>query len=214
MRWIHVAAGLLALVAGAVALFAAKGSFLHRRAGRLFVIAMLTMTSSAFVMAALLRPNPLNVVAALVAAYLVVTSFVTIRYRVDESRALIATCMTAALATAAYAFAVGTGGGLTREEPAAGLFVFGTIVALAAFGDWRMLRAGTIDGPRRIARHLWRMTLAMWIATASFFLGQAKFFPAPLRRSGLLAVPVLLVLGLLIYWFVRTRYGRRRTTPT
>lgn len=41
------------------------------------------------------------------------------------------------------------------------LFIFGVVGLLAAAGDMRMIRAGGIQGPRRIARHLWRMSLAM-----------------------------------------------------
>jgi hypothetical protein len=64
------------------------------------------------------------------------------------------------------------------------------------------------------------MCLAMLIATASFFLGQAKLFPPAVRASGVLRVPVLLVLGALLYWLVRVqlwprvRRGRRTPLPT
>ena len=53
------------------------------------------------------------------------------------------------------------------------------------------------------------MGFAMWIATASFFLGQAKFFPEPIRKSGLLAIPVLLVLVVMLYWLLRVLLKRR-----
>ncbi len=49
------------------------------------------------------------------------------------------------------------------------------------------------------------MCFALWIATASFFLGQAKMIPAPLRIKPMLALPVLLVLGMVFYWMVRVR---------
>jgi uncharacterized membrane protein len=215
MRWIHITAGLAALVAGFVALYSTKGSTLHRRAGMAFVVAMLTMTSSAFVMAAFLRPNRLNAVAALITAYFVATALVTVKRRVDEARTLITALMCIGFATALYAFSAGFGAAdLHREEPRAAIVVFGAFATLAAIGDLRLLAAGAIEGPRRLARHLWRMTLGLWIATASFFLGQAKFFPVELRRSGLLAVPVLLVLATLVYQLVRMRFKRRRAAST
>ncbi len=49
----------------------------------------------------------------------------------------------------------------------------------------------------------------MWIATSSFFLGQAKVFPEAIRNPALLAVPVLLVLVAVVYWFVRVRWTPR-----
>ena len=41
---VHLLAGGLGLLAGAVALSAAKGAKLHRQSGRLFVYAMVTMS--------------------------------------------------------------------------------------------------------------------------------------------------------------------------
>lgn len=63
MKFIHIAAGLLALAVGAVALCATKGSPLHRRSGLVFVFAMLVMSSSGVLMAVFVKPNPVNVMA-------------------------------------------------------------------------------------------------------------------------------------------------------
>ena len=57
---IHILAASLALVSGAVAMFARKGGTLHRQSGIVFVVAMLVMASSAVLIAAFLRPNRLN----------------------------------------------------------------------------------------------------------------------------------------------------------
>ena len=93
------------------------------------------------------------------------------------------------------------------------LFLFAMVGLLGVIGDVRILAAGGIEGPRRIARHLWRMCFAMWIATSSFFLGQARHFPEAIRHSGLLPVPVLLVLVVMVYWLVRMRIKRRGAVP-
>jgi len=211
---IHIIAGLLALVGGAVALYAVKGSTLHRKSGLVFVAAMLVMTSSALVMAVFFRPNRVNVVAAVITFYLVTTALLTVRRSVEQSRSLLMVLMLAALSAGVFALSLGIEG--TRGHgvdgvPAAPMFMFCAIGLIGAVGDARVLVARSIQGAQRIARHLWRMTLAMWIATTSFFLGQAKFFPEPLRKSGLLVIPVLLVLGLMIYWLVRTLRRRRST---
>ncbi len=68
---------------------------------------------------------------------------------------------------------------------------------------------GGLAGAQRLTRHLWRMCVAMFMATASFFLGQAKLFPPGVRQSGVLALPVLLVIGALVYWLVRVRLWPR-----
>ena len=218
MRLIHIAAGLLALVAGAVALYAAKGSPLHRKSGMLFVVAMLTMTSTAVFMAAFLRPNRVNVVAGVLTFYLVSTALLTVKRPVEQIRGLATGFMLIAFAASAFAFwlafaALASADGRIDHIPSPPLFLFGTVGLLAAIGDARLLSARGIEDARRIARHLWRMTFAMWIATASFFLGQAKFFPEPLRKSGLQAIPVVLVLLLMFYWLGRTLRKRPRPIP-
>jgi uncharacterized membrane protein len=217
---IHIAAGLLSLLAGFVALYATKGSPLHRRAGVVFAIAMLTMTSSAVIMAAFLRPNHMNAVAGAITLYLVATGWLTVRRSVQQMRGITLLFAAIGLIAASYAFAFGMDllAGSQRIF-ALPLFLFATIAALGVFGDLHMLRAGVLQGTRRLARHLWRMTFALWIATMSFFLGQAKVMPEPLRGAfALRSIPVLLVLIALVYWLIRVRMKRQplslsRTTP-
>ena len=215
MKWIHITAGLLALAAGAVALAATKGSRLHRRSGMVFVAAMLVMTSSAAVIAAFLIPNRVNVVAAILTFYLVCTSLLTVRRPVAAIRSIIAAFGLVALVTGLHAIglaleALADPGGLVDKIPAGPLFMFATVGLIGAGLDARLLWAGRIAGAHRLARHLWRMTFAMWIATTSFFLGQATLFPEPVRKSGLLAIPVLLVTLLLVYWLARVLVKRER----
>ena len=48
-------------------------------------------------------------------------------------------------------------------------FVLATLLILAAAGDVRILRFGMPRGGPRLARHLWRMCFALFIAAGSFF---------------------------------------------
>ena len=206
---IHIVAGLLSLLAGAVALYAAKGSPLHRRSGLVFAAAMLTMTTSALLMAVLFRPNVVNVIAATLTFYLVCTGLMTVKLPVERTRAVTTGLMLVAFAVGGGSLVLGfeaTGRGARIDGiPTFPVFMFAAVGLIAAVGDARLLRAGGIGGGPRLIRHLWRMGYAMWVATMSFFLGQAKFFPAPIRRSGLLVIPVLLVLVVVVHWFWRVR---------
>ncbi len=199
---IHISAGLLALAAGAVAMVASKGGQRHRLSGLVFVVAMLVMTASAVVMATFVHPNRMNVVAGGLSFYLVSSGWLTVRRSVADARGWIAGLLLLALTVGLFAFKVGIEKLHSSDGQAAApfFFVFGSIALLAALLDARMLWARSIQGGHRLARHLWRMGVAMLIATMSAFLGQARFFPEPIRQSGLLAVPVLLVLGLTLYW--------------
>ena len=208
---LHIVAGVLALIAGAVAMAALKGGQWHRKSGMVFVIAILVMTASAVLMAAFFNPNRLNVVAGGLTFYLVSTALLTVRRSVANARGWITGFMLVALAVGAFAFRVGFEKLASEDGRMAApiFFVFGSVAVVSALLDARMLLAGAIQGAHRLARHLWRMGFAMLIATLSFFLGQAKFFPEPIRQSGLLAIPVLLVLVFLLYWLVRVLRQRR-----
>jgi uncharacterized membrane protein len=215
MTEIHIVAGLLALLAGAVALAARKGSKLHRKSGLVFTGAMIVLTTSAVVLALFFTPNRVNVVAGLLTLYLVCTALLTVKREVGEMRGV-----TAALAVLAFVVglralmlgleALGNPNHVVDQVPAPPLFMFMTVGITGALLDARLLWAGRIAGAHRLARHLWRMTFAMWIATMSFFLGQAKVFPELLRKTYLLMIPVLIVAIMLFYWLARVLIKKER----
>lgn len=87
----------------------------------------------------------------------------------------------------------------------------GAVMLLAAIGDLRAIRVGGLRGSRRVARHLWRMCFGLFVATGSFFLGQMKFIPEPVRVVPLLLVLALAPLPFLVYWMWRVRVRGRLT---
>src|SRR5262249_40251197 len=87
--------------------------------------------------------------------------------------------------------------------------VTGTVMLLAAIGDLRVIRAGMLEGSRRLVRHLWRMCFGLFIATGSFFLGQMSFIPEPVRVMPLLLVFAFAPILFLIYWVWFVRVGGR-----
>jgi uncharacterized membrane protein len=213
---LHVFAGGLALVSGFIALFALKGGTLHRQSGLVFVCSMVVMGLTGAALAAL-NAAPGNVIAGLLATYLVVTALTAVRPSTATTRGLeagaLAWAMVVGLGAVAVAIRSLTSGDVTTEAGRAPVFfVFGAVALLASAGDARMLRAGGLQGPPRLKRHLWRMCFALWVASASFFLGQANVVPEPLRTPILLAVPVLTPLLAMAYWFWRLR-NRRRAHP-
>ena len=94
---------------------------------------------------------------------------------------------------------------VSNGVPALMVAFIGMVTMLASIGDWRLLRAGTITGARRLARHLWRMCFGLFIASGSFFLGQMKFLPEPLRILPLLGALGVSPLIVLLYWMWRVR---------
>lgn len=206
----HVAMGLVAFAAGFIALGARKGSPWHRRSGTVFACAMIATGLTAAGIAAY-EGKP-TVVGGALTAYLVFTAYTTVKPLPGVTRrgdvALMILALT--LAAAEYRFALtalGRPGNHIDGVPAGMMFFMATIILLAAIGDARMIRAGGIQGTRRIARHLWRMCFGLFIATGSFAaqLARMQFLPEALR--GLPAILVLAATPLvaLLYWMWRIR---------
>lgn len=214
MILLHIIGGLVGLTSGAVALSTRKGGRLHRKSGMIFVYAMLLMSASGAGMAAL-KPERVSVIAGLLTFYLVITALLTVRHHGQGSNWMHAVAMLFGLTVALTAVLFGVVGlnnpthEINEPPPALG-FIFGAVAFLAVLGDARMLLTRSMPWAQRIARHLWRMCLALWIAAASFFLGQADVFPEPLRIMPLLCTPVLLVLLLMFYWLVRVLFTQWR----
>ena len=212
MTPLHIVAGLLALLAGAIALVATKGGPIHRKAGLVFVVSMALMAASGATLAAL-KPDALSVVAGLLTLYLVATAVITVRDFGARAQALgwAAVVLASAVGIAGLTLGLQTALSATGKlhgYPPAPYFIFATVALLGAGLDVRMLRGAVPEGKHRVARHLWRMCCAMFIATSSFFIGQAKVFPEPMRNLTLLSLPVLAVLLLWAYWLTRVLRGR------
>jgi hypothetical protein len=211
---IHIIGGGLGLLSGYVALYAAKGATLHRKSGIVFVYSMLTMSTFGALMAATQNNNwtPVNVSAALLTSYLVITARTTVRPFAVGSRWLhlggLLLASTLALTDLTFGAQAMAAGGRRNGVPAFPFLMFGVVALLATAGDLRVMRSGVLQGASRLRRHLWRMTFALFIAAMSFFLGQAKVIPKPIRIPALLALPVVAVLVTMLYWLWRVRARR------
>ena len=208
---IHILAGGLGLVSGFTALYAAKGDRLHRKSGMLFVYVMLTMSLTGALIAAM-RGTESSVIAGLLTAYLVITGLTTVRPVGAASRWLDPGLMAMALAVGLVSVTLGfetlaTPTGRMDGIPAVIFFKFGAVALLAGVSDLRRIRSGVLQGGPRIARHLWRMCFALYVASVSFFLGQADELPKALQIPALLAIPALLPLVVMLYWLRRVRRG-------
>ena len=205
---LHVSAGCLAILAGAVAVSVRKGDRVHRRFGAIFAVAMLVMGTFATYLSFLRQPG--TIPGGILAGYLVATAWIVVRRREGTVGRFDLLAMLVALACAATEFVFGVSAstsptGRFLGYPAAIFYVFGAIAVLAAIGDARMIRRGGVCGSQRIARHLWRMCFALFLATGSFFLGQQKVMPAFVRGSPVLVVLGIAPLAVMLFWTLRIR---------
>lgn len=211
---VHIAAGALGLLSGYIALFSAKGAPRHRKIGMVFVYAMLTMCIFGVYIAATRNSAPeLNIPAGVMTAYLVATGLITVKPPASGARGLGIGLTVVALGVGLLDLTLGfeavVNGGSTRGGyPAFPFFMFGTVGLLAGVSDFRVIRFGSLAGVARLARHLWRMCFALFVAAMSFFIGQADELPQFLRIPALLAIPPLVVLVTMLYWVWRIRARR------
>jgi uncharacterized membrane protein len=212
---IHILGAAVGLVSGAIALSAGKGGRLHRASGKVFAYAIFTMCGAA-VAIAVVKGEAVNVMAGTLTAYLAFTGVSTVRPPSPGSRrrdvALMLVALGLGLATFAGALvAIARPSGKIFGIPPYPFFMFGVLGLSGAYGDFKTMRAGGLRGAQRLSRHLWRMCMAMFITTASFFSIRARVaavLPAPFTTGLARTVPVVLVLVVMFYWLWRVR-GRR-----
>lgn len=206
---LHIIAGTLGMLSGFVAVFLRKGSRQHGVAGNIFVISMLSLSASGMILA-LMKSEPGNVLGGAITFYLVATAWMTARRRIAETSLFDWGAFLAVLAIAAFEVTCGLEAAMSPTHlkygyPPGPYFMMGTVALLAATGDVRMLVRGGVSGTQRIARHLWRMCFALFIAAASIFLARQHVFPAFMRKTGMLFALSFLPVALLIFWMIRVR---------
>lgn len=207
----HICGGTLGVLSGAAAASFRKGSRRHRIAGKVFAISMLSLAASG-VYLAFMKSQPGNVLGGTFTFYLVATAWMTARRREEKPGIFDWGALLIVLAVAAtevtFAFqAMRRQTGLKYGYPAGPYFFIGSVALLALAGDARMLIRG-VSGTQRIARHLWRMCFAWFIASASIFLARPHLFPVLLRKAGVLYLLTALPLLLMIFWLVRVRFAK------
>lgn len=201
--FLHVLAGAISLGAAGAAIGSAKGSALHRQAGRIYTLAMLIVGLSALMLAAL-KPNAFLFAVGIFSLYLVFTGWRAAIVRngrpgwIDRAcGALMAGAGTGMLGWGALGLFTGSG-----AQPYV-LLAFGAIGLTMALADWRDWRQGPVTGRARIARHLGRMlggTIATITAAAVVNLG---FLPDLVVWLG----PTALITPAIFWWTARVLRG-------
>ena len=210
LRYAHITAGTLTLLTGVLAMALPKGSPLHRKAGNVFFGSMLVLGIAGVVLSLIKVPNMGNIMGGTTAVYMVATAWGTMIRppgRIGSAEiaiALLGLVVTAG-ATTFGVLALMSADGRFALYPPLMYFIFAGVLALATALDFRMIARGGLTGTARTTRHLWRMSMAFFMATGSFFFGQPRFVPTFMRETGLYVVAGLLPLMLLLYFLAKVR---------
>jgi hypothetical protein len=155
-------------------------------------------------------PERANVIAGILTLYLVWSGWASVRSKQivagrPEMLGLIV-AMTTVATGALWAIQAGNSPtGTLDDTPPQAFYVFIIIGTFATIGDLRLILRGRLAGAPRLSRHVWRMCLALFIASGSFFLGQQRVMPVWMRGSPWLFVPAFAPLFVMIYWLIRIR---------
>jgi len=204
---LHISGGVGGILSGAAALIFRKGSPLHALAGKAFVVSMLTMSGCATALA-LMKNDTGNTVAGVMTFYLVTTAWLTARQRdrkpglFDWIALIFISVVTVLMFSGAFKLVAHPKRGVLTPM----IFFVSFICALCAIGDARVIARRGISGARRIARHLWRMCFALFIASGSLFLARPHLFPHWMKTSGMLMLLTFLPLIMLVFWMIRVRF--------
>jgi hypothetical protein len=207
---VHSSGGMLAILAGFAAMANPKGSPRHRGWGNLFFIGMMTLTVTGVYMAFVIRPVMGNLMGSALPLYLTATAWLTVRRepgRVGRLEVLaLLWGVTVVVAGVTFArMALEDPRGRLDGYPAPYYLVMAGLALLGCVFDIRMIVRGGVVGVARTTRHLIRMSAALLMLTAAFFSGRARDFPLAIRESGVLKIPILIVVLLFVYWLVRVR---------
>lgn len=212
---VHIVAGGIAIVLGAVALAAGKGGDLHRRAGQFFVAAMIVMGCTGAILG--VRSGELgNIFAGVMTAYFVLSALTTVRPPSPITRSTSIMGIIAALGIAIVDLLAGIDAfrsptGIRNGVPFQMFFFLATILVLSAVGDVRVLRSGPLRGRPRLVRHLWRMCFALFIAAGSFFSIRSRvatILPEPFTTLPMRMIPIIFPFAAILYWIWRLRWRR------
>jgi hypothetical protein len=209
---IHTIAGSIAIFSGFAALSLQKNSKNHRTAGNVFVLAILFLGFTGIYIA-YSRAIMLSFVNGILLCYFVCTAWMAVKRkagtigRFEWVAFFVALAIVGVLVNFAIEASQSPSGKLNGFGPKE-FYFFAVVTAIAAALDLKMIINRGVAGSQRIVRHLWRMCFPMFMATAAFFLGQAKLLPEPIRKIEYLAIPVVIVLLSMLYWIIRVSYSK------
>ncbi len=212
----HILGGAIGLASGVVAIASPKGKSVHRIAGTTFFVSMFI----AYLIGAGVAPfldagqRP-NFVAGVMALYLLVTSWLAAKRPnpavgwIEYLGLVIALFILSAGALFMYQGSQDPTGTIDGS-PSEAFLLFVIVGVFAVLGDLHVIIRRKLSGVSRIARHLWRMCMSLFIAAGSFFLGQQQVLPEFMVGTLWQFGPVLFPVIALIVWQVLVHLPRRK----
>ena len=214
LLYLHIAGGIIGLLMGALAIASRKGGTTHRAVGNVFFVSMfVTYLIGAGVAPFLTEGQRTNLVAGILALYLLISGWRTARREGSQAGQAEMLGLAVALAVTALGLlfmqmASNSPSGTVDGSPPQAFLVFVVAGSAAAAGELNVLLRRGISGRARVARHLWRMCFSLFIASGSLFLGQPQVFPRWFNATPLPFVFAFAPLVAMAIWLTLVRFRR------
>ncbi len=207
VMWVHIGSGMIALASGTIAIALRKGGAGHGRAGSGFVGAMVVLGLTAAILEPL-RPVPGSPLGGILVCYFVLTAWMAARRRDGATGRFEKIACALALGGGALILWAGFAGDSTTPAGRGPIFIFAGVCLLAGLLDLNAILRRRLTAAQRLSRHVWRMCVAFFIATGSFFLGQQDVMPEMVRGSPWLFLPAFAPFAVMAFWLVRLRFAK------
>jgi len=209
---IHTPAGTIVWVTAVFAMFAKKGSALHRKAGSCFTVSMIVMLVSG-IAAAYLKNSIDDIMLGVIVMYTVFTAWLAAHHKKNETGLLEVTALIWIVGFAITALLISMG---WREvEAPFAYLIWSGLAILCALGDIRNLYHSGLSGTQRIIRHVWRIGFSLIWAALAFTDKIVKMMGANLKSMQeeqlilIVAIPTMLILITILYWITKILFFSR-----
>jgi hypothetical protein len=203
---IHFPTGTVAVLAAIAALYYPKGSPKHKKAGHVFMIAMIIMLVSGGIAGAI-KGSPEDVFLAALVFYTVFTAWLAARPRQPVIGVLEYLALVYIVIFGLVALSIDPEWDKV-EEP--GVYTFDAMMALIfAVGDIRNILLQGMKRTHRLARHVWRISFSLVWAALAFGDKIIKMLDSTIDQMPYVVIlPASLVLCIMFYWLFRIYKGR------
>ncbi len=205
----HIFVGALSIASGFIGLTARKGSPRHLRSGKAFLLTMTCMCLSGALLS-VLGGITISLLVSVFTLYLLATAWrASRRFRQIASWADVAGCtLTSFLAVCFFYFghlASISPSGMIDDIPIGPVpyYVFGFVTLFCGLRDLVFILNTRRTIKQAQAPHIWRISVALFIATSSFFTGNPQVFPEWFSKSFISSLPEQTVLLIMAYYLLR-----------
>lgn len=199
LLWTHIVSGSIALLSGLVAFSLKKGSYWHKRSGKLFYWSMITCSLAGIVLSYVL-PSLFLLLIGVFSIYLTLSGYNFLRVKQVPSAKGWGRFIAVVMALAIVAITILGIDHLQSGKPYGGtiLMVFAVLATFLVVQDFRALRSEKFNP---IIMHIGRIVGA-WISACSAFLVVNQFFSPPILNW---LLPTFIGVPAIVYWIRKTR---------